>query len=219
MIKVDLHVHSIISPDGAGSITASDFEGYLKNGVLDCIAITDHNETSFAQMMHKKFGDKIIIGEEIRTADGEIVGLFLKNTIPPGLSAEQTIKEIRKQGGLVYIPHPFETLRKGLQIEVLEKIVDEIDIFEVFNGRGRLRGKPKQAEEFAKNHKLIRAASSDAHGFYGVGNTFCVIKEIPNKSSLKKLLSEGLLQKKYAPLLAYLYPAVNVIKNKLILRK
>lgn len=215
MIKIDLHTHSTISPDGAGSITASDFERLLKQGVLDCIAITDHNETSLAQIMHKKLGDKIIVGEEITSTDGEIVGLFLKKTIPPGLSAKQTIKAIREQSGLVYIPHPFEIFRKGLQKEVLETIINDIDILEVFNGRGRMRGKPKESEEFAKKYNLVKAASSDAHGFYGIGRTFSIIEKIPDKNSLKKLLSKGSLQKKHAPLWTYLYPLVNMIKNKL----
>jgi hypothetical protein len=219
MIKVDLHTHSIISPDGAGSITSSDFETFLEKRVLDCIAITDHNETKFAQMMYKKLGDKIIVGEEIMTIDGEMVGLFLKKTIPPGLSAQKTAREIHGQGGLVYIPHPFETIRKGLQRPVLEKIVKDIDIFEVFNGRGRFIGKAKEAEKFAALYKLVTAASSDAHGFHGIGKTFNTIQKMPDRSSLKKLLSDGLLQKTYAPLFSYLYPVTNMIKNKLILKK
>ena len=219
MIKIDLHTHSIISPDGAGSITASDFEYFLREGVLDCIAITDHNETRFAQMMNKKFGEKIIIGEEIKTKDGEIIGLFLKKTIPPDLSAKQAIRAIREQDGLVYIPHPFETIRKGLQRQVLEAIVEDIDIFETFNGRGRFHGKTKESERFAKAYNLVAAASSDAHGYHGIGKTFTTIKNIPNKSTLKKLLLEGSPQKIYAPLMSYLYPITNMIKNKLISKK
>ena len=133
MVKIDLHTHSIISPDGAGSITESDFKDFLKKGVLDCLAITDHNETYFAEMMHKKYGEKIIVGEEITTSDGEMIGLFLKQKISPGMTAKATAKAIHDQGGLVYIPHPFEHFRKGIQLPVLEKIVKEIDIIEVFN--------------------------------------------------------------------------------------
>lgn len=213
MIKVDLHTHSIISADGAGSITASDFERFLKTGVLDCLAITDHNETKFAQEMHQKFGNKIIVGEEIRTKEGEIIGLFLTKTIPPRLTAVQTVKEIREQGGLVYIPHPFEIVREGLQRPILEKIVSDIDIFEVFNGRGRLHGKEKKALAFAEKYHLIPAASSDAHGPKGIGYTYSVIDTLPTKETLKMLLKKGLLHKQYAPLWTYLYPIVNILKN------
>lgn len=215
MIKIDLHTHSIISPDGAGSITESDFTRFLEQGVLDCIAITDHNEIRFAQMMQKKLGEKIIVGEEITTKDGEMVGLFLKQRIAPGHSAKETAKEIHEQGGLVYIPHPFEILRKGIQMGTLETLIDEIDIFEVFNGRGRWRGKAKEAAAFADEYHLAAAASSDAHGPAGVGRTFSIIKEMPTKNTLKKLLEEGTLEKRYASLWTYLYPVMNTIKNKL----
>lgn len=219
MIKIDLHTHSIISPDGAGSITASHFEQYLKEGILDCIAITDHNEIKFAQMMQKKMGNKIIVGEEITTRDGEMVGLFLTKKIPPGLSAKETAKKIHQQGGLVYIPHPFETLRKGIQLPVLEEIIDEIDIFEVFNGRGKLRGKTKEAELFAQKYRLVGAASSDAHGVRGVGRTFSIIEKIPTRSTLVTLLKKGTLERKYAPFIAYLYPITNRVKSVLGLKK
>jgi predicted metal-dependent phosphoesterase TrpH len=215
MYKVDLHTHSIISPDRAGSITISDYEKFLNEEVLDFVAITDHNETSFAQMMHKKHGDKIIIGEEITTTDGEMIGLFLQTTIRPGLSAQQTAEEIHKQGGLVYIPHPFEIFRKGLQKPVLDKLIDQVDIFEVFNGRGRFRGKTKEAEVFAREQRLIGAASSDAHGPGGIGNTFSIISEKPTVKSLKKLLREGSLHKQYASLWTYLYPAMNIVRNSI----
>jgi predicted metal-dependent phosphoesterase TrpH len=215
MVKIDLHTHSIISPDGAGSITELDFQGFLEKGELECIAITDHNETYFAEMMHKKYGEKIIVGEEITTSDGEMVGLFLNKKISPGMSAKETAKAIHDQEGLVYIPHPFETFRKGMQLPVLEEIVKEIDIFEVFNGRGRLRGKAKKAEAFAKRYKLVGAASSDAHGARGIGRTFSIIEKLPTRLTLKTLLREGKLEKTYASLWTYLYPAMNIIRKKI----
>ena len=108
--KIDLHTHSIISYDGG--ITEKQYRKILEMGILDYVAITDHNETRFAGIMQKKFGDKIIIGEEIKTKEGEIIGLFLKKTIASGQSTEETAAAIHLQGGLVYIPHPFETRRK-----------------------------------------------------------------------------------------------------------
>lgn len=219
MIKIDLHTHSIISPDGAGSITESDFDKYLTDGVLDCIAITDHNEVRFAQMMQKKWGEKIIIGEEITTADGEMIGLFLKQKIEPGFSAKETAKKIHDQGGFVYIPHPFETLRKGMQEEVLVTLIDDIDIFEVFNGRGKWRGKTKEAHMFAQKYNLVGAASSDAHGHRGIGKTFSIIGKMPTRSTLVTLLKNGTLEKTYAPFVAYLYPITNRLKSILNLEK
>src|SRR5258708_35670555 len=98
--RVDLHTHSIISQDGG--LTAQQYEKILDSGILDCIAITDHNETSFARIMPKKLGDRIIIGEEISTREGEIIGLYLKETIPGGIELDEAIASIKHQRGLVY---------------------------------------------------------------------------------------------------------------------
>ena len=207
-IKVDLHTHSIISHDGG--ITAMEYERLLTKGILDCIAITDHNEINFARIMQQKLGNKIIIGEEITTTEGEIIGLFLKETIPPGLNLNETIVSIKHQKGLVYVPHPFETMRKGIQQKNLELVHQEIDIIEVFNGRGLFRGKAKYAESFAKNYNLPKAASSDAHGIRGLGKTFSVIEQLPNRDTLQPLLQNGSMQKEHAPFYTLLYPTITI---------
>lgn len=211
--KVDLHTHSIISHDGG--LREEDYRKILDRGMLDYVAITDHNETGFAKRMYDKLGDKIIIGEEIKTRDGEIIGLFLQQTIPPGRSPQETIKLIRDQHGLVYIPHPFEIFRKGLQAVVLHSIATDIDIMEVFNARGFWRGKVKQAEAFAKKYNIPLSAASDAHGPEGVASAFSIISEIPTQKTLKQLIDKGSLQKKYAPPLSYLRPALNKVKKQL----
>jgi|SRR5579885_788338 len=213
--KLDLHTHSIISYDGG--ITAAQYEKVLLSGVLDVVAITDHNETKFARMLQKSFGERIIVGEEIMTTEGEIIGLFLQETITPYNSAPATVNEIVRQNGLVYIPHPFETLRKGLEQESLQTIVDKLAIIEVFNGRGKWRNKNILAEEFARKHTLAMAASSDSHGFWGIGKTYSLVSQSPTKKHLVRLLQEGSLQKTYAPLISYLEPLMNKIKNKIIL--
>lgn len=213
--KVDLHSHSIISHDGG--ISAEEYERILNTGKLDVIAITDHNETSFARIMHKKHGDKIIIGEEITTAEGEIIGLYLQETIPAQLSAIETVKRIKEQNALVYIPHPFEIYRKGIQASALDLIKDDVDIVEVFNGRGILRGKPKEALSFANLYQKSQAASGDAHCIRGMGYTYSIVKDFPEHKTLKQLLARPELSRKYAPAYTLLCPLVNRIKNKIIL--
>ncbi len=213
--KVDLHSHSIISHDGG--ITAEEYEKLLSSERLDCIAITDHNETSFARIMQQKHGDKIIIGEEITTTEGEIIGLFLQETIPAGLDAVETVNRIRQQDALVYIPHPYEIFRKGLQQSSLDKIKDEIDIVEVFNGRGQVRGKPEESLAFANLHQKSQAASSDSHCIMGMGKTYSIVAEMPTQKSLKRLLINPELSRKRAPMYTLLCPLVNRIKNKIIL--
>lgn len=213
--KVDLHTHSIISHDGG--ITAFQYEKILQSGELDCVAITDHNETSFARVMQKKLGDRIIIGEEISTPEGEIIGLYLTETIPGGIALEEAIASIKHQGGLVYVPHPYEHFRKGLQRTALDRITADSDIVEVFNGRGRFRSKPELAVQFASKNAIPQAASSDAHGWRGLGCTSSMLTDFPTKKTLKQLLATAILDKTYAPFYTYFYPAINRIKNNIVL--
>ena len=107
---------------------------------LGAIAITDHNEVSGAlearEIAEGMDGIKVIVAEEVKTADqGEVIGLFLEEKIPRGMTMAETIAEIREQGGLVYVPHPFDRLHSVPDYEHLLDIVEEIDILEVFNPR------------------------------------------------------------------------------------
>ncbi len=215
MYKVDLHTHSIISHDGG--ITKNQYIRLLDKGILDCIAITDHNETSFARAMHKELGERIVVGEEIKSTDGDIIGLFLKKTIPPGLSASETASEIHKDGGVVYVPHPFETIRDSLQEDKLMEIIEQVDIIEVFNGRGVWRGQPDKAAEVAFTHKAAMASSSDAHCLPGIRSAYSLVEKFPDRRSLVELLQKGQLRKKHAPLYSLLCPGFNRLKNKLVL--
>src|ERR1039457_5438980 len=104
MFKVDLHTHSPASPDGG--ISADQYIEAISTGVLDCVAITDHNRINFAKKLNHSVGDKIIIGEEIMTSGGEIIGLYRNEQVPANLTPIDTIRIIKDQGGLVYIPHP-----------------------------------------------------------------------------------------------------------------
>src|SRR3954467_12292615 len=110
MFKVDLHTHSIASPDG--SLGLEDYRRALAEKRLDYIAITDHNRIDFAAQIRATLGEQIIIGEEITAVEGEVIGLFLREAVPAGLPLAETIQRITDQGGVVYIPHPFETVRK-----------------------------------------------------------------------------------------------------------
>jgi predicted metal-dependent phosphoesterase TrpH len=210
--KIDLHTHSIISHDGG--ITRNQYADLLEKGILDVIAITDHNETRFAMEMAKKFGDKIIVGEEITTKEGEMIGLFLKKTIPGNMTSLETSKQIHEQDGIVYVPHPFEIFRKGLKIDALQAIISDIDIVEVFNARAKWRGRSIQALDFAQKYNKAMAAASDSHCYPGMGSSYSIISEIPTNKSLTNLLAKGELYKKFAPAFTYLCPAINKIKHK-----
>src|SRR5581483_4025036 len=139
----------------------------LESGQLEAVAVTDHNTIEFALKSKQQLGDALIVGEEISTTDGDIIGLYLKEKVASGLSARQAASAIREQGGLVYVPHPFERTRKRLNKKTLDQITNQIDIGEVFNGRAL--GWSKKAVRWAVRHGKAAAASSDAHGAQGWG--------------------------------------------------
>lgn len=212
MIKIDLHTHSEASPDGG-----INFDQYQKalNKKLDCIAITDHNRIDFAIYAQKKLGNKIIIGEEIMTRSGEVIGLFLSKKITPFQSIGNTIKQIKDQGGLVYIPHPFEKIRSGVSEINLNQHIDNIDIIETINGRALLGRKTKKAVHFARQNNIVGASSSDSHGHLGWGRTFTIIDRLPTSKNLVVQLSGGKHIYKKPSLGAILYPKYNTIKKAL----
>ncbi len=213
MFKLDLHTHSSASPDGA--ITVEQYAQIIEDGALDYIAVTDHDTVTKALELQRTLGEHIIIGEEITTTEGEIIGLFLTSPVPPQLSALETVQAIKRQGGLVYIPHPFETVRKGINQVTLDHIIEFVDIIEVYNGRAVLQNKGPQAATIARLKNKPGAASSDAHGAKGLGTAFTNIKDIPTAKNLCSLLETGHLTMHRPPLTSLLYPKVNRLKKRL----
>jgi predicted metal-dependent phosphoesterase TrpH len=142
---------------------------------LGAIAITDHNEVSGAleaRRIAERMGDiKVIVAEEVKTAEqGEVIGLFLEEKIPKGLTMAETIAEIRAQGGLVYVPHPFDRFHSVPDYEHLLDMVEEIDILEVFNPRVALTAFNEEAERFAAKYRIVPGAGSDGHVAQALGS-------------------------------------------------
>ena len=213
MFKVDLHTHSVASPDGG--ISAHQYRQVLEKGILDAVAVTDHNTADFALELQRELGDRIIVGEEIMSSHGEIIGLYLTATIPGGLSPLDTIRQIKDQGGLVYIPHPFETIRKGIGPQALEEIAEYIEIMEVCNGRAFMQNRSSQAVVWARLNHVAGAASSDAHGVKGLGKTFSSLPELPTKENLVSLLERGVLRTGTPGPRALLYPKYHRLRKRL----
>ena len=113
----------------------------------------------------------MIVAEEVKTAEqGEVIGLFLEEKIERGMTMAETIAEIRRQGGLVYVPHPFDRLHSVPDYEHLLEIVEEIDILEVFNPRVALTAFNEEAERFAAKYRIVPGAGSDSHVAQGLGS-------------------------------------------------
>jgi len=213
MIKVDFHTHSTMSDDGG--IRLEQYGELLERKVLDIIAVTDHDETRLARELHATWGERIIVGEEIDTTEGEMIGLYLQTTVKQGLTARKTAEAIHAQGGLVYVPHPFETMRAGLQESVLNDIADLIDIIEAVNGRAVFQNMGPKALTWATMHHKAAAAGSDAHTKHGVGHTYTVLKNLPVRETLLIELATGELVAERPPYYTLLAPKYHRLRNKL----
>jgi predicted metal-dependent phosphoesterase TrpH len=166
-------------------------ERCLETGI-NCIAIADHGTAEGALKMQGIAPFPVIVAEEILTPYGEIMGMFLKETIPSGLSVEQTLSQIKAQGGLVCIPHPFDTFRRsGLDDRTLEEIAGQIDVIEVFNSRSPLLRSSAKAQIFAQKYGIPGSAGSDAHTPGEIGNAYVEMPEFNDKNDFLNALAKG----------------------------
>jgi predicted metal-dependent phosphoesterase TrpH len=209
---IDLHTHSVASPDG--SLELEDYRSILEQGRLQFIAVTDHNTVEVALQLQAQLGDVIIVGEEISTGEGEIIGLYLTHTIPPMATAQEAVRAIKQQGGLVYVPHPFETVRKGITPDALQHIAEDVDIIEVHNGRAIFQNYAKDALLWGKSHNVPGAASSDAHGRIGWGRTCSIIGQMPTRENLTSQLGFAQLNRGFVGARGIMYPKLNRIRKR-----
>jgi predicted metal-dependent phosphoesterase TrpH/glycosyltransferase involved in cell wall biosynthesis len=172
-IHVDLHMHTDHSPDCATPVDT--LLSAAKDAGLGAIAVTDHNEVSGAHEAREKAERdsdiKVIVAEEVKTADqGEVIGLFIEDKIPRGMTLAQTIAAIREQGGLVYVPHPFDRMHSVPDYEHLLEVVEDVDAIEVFNPRVAFSAFNEEAERFAAKYRIVAGAGSDSHVAAGLGS-------------------------------------------------
>jgi glycosyltransferase involved in cell wall biosynthesis len=170
LIDVDLHMHTDHSHDCATPVEVLLAEAKARG--LGAIAVTDHNEISGAlEARAKANGVKVIVAEEVKTRDqGEVIGLFIEEKIPRGMTLQETIAEIKRQGGLVYVPHPFDRLHSVPGYEHLLDVLDDIDAIEVFNPRVAISEFNDEAVRFAAKYRIPAGAGSDAHVPQGLGS-------------------------------------------------
>jgi predicted metal-dependent phosphoesterase TrpH len=200
LIEVDLHMHTDHSPDCATPVEVL-LETARDRG-LGAIAITDHNEVSGAleaREIAERMGDiKVIVAEEVKTAEqGEVIGLFLKERIPRGMSMSETIAEIRRQGGLVYVPHPFDRFHSVPDYEHLLDIVEEIDVLEVFNPRVAVTAFNEEAERFARKYRIVPGAGSDSHVAQGLGSVRVRIHDFDGPQEFLEAMRDADITRKH----------------------
>jgi hypothetical protein len=170
LIDVDLHMHTDHSYDCATPVEVLLAEARTRG--LGAIAVTDHNEISGAvEAAAKADGVKVIVGEEVKTGDqGEVIGLFITEKIRRGMTLQETIAEIKRQGGLVYVPHPFDRMHSVPDYKHLLDVLDGVDAIEVFNPRIAIAEFNEEAVRFAAKYRIPAGAGSDAHVPQGLGS-------------------------------------------------
>ena len=146
---------------------------------------------------------KVIVAEEIRTRSGEVMGMFLKEAVPPGLSAEESIARVKAQGGLVNLPHPCESLSRSSPLgkEMLPVVIPLVDAIEVFNARSLLPWDTERAARLARDNGKPGTAGSDAHFSWEIGRTYVEMPDFSGAEDFIQALSQGkIVGRRSAPL-------------------
>ena len=181
---MDMHVHTHVSFDSLN--LPEQILRTAKARGLDRVVITDHNEIRAALALRDRDPERILVGEEVKTAERvDIIGILLSELIPRGTPARETCERIREQGGVVYLPHPFDVHRSGGG-ELLGEIGHLVDVVEAHNARSWKAELNARASEWAFSHGKPLGAGSDAHTLREIGRGYV---EVPPFEATR----EGLL--------------------------
>ena len=200
LIEVDLHMHTDHSTDCATPVEV--LLQTARDRGLGAIAITDHNEVSGALEARRIAAEmddiEVIVAEEVKTAEqGEVIGLFLEEKIPKGMTMAATIAAIREQDGLVYVPHPFDRFHSVPDYEHLMDIVEQVDILEVFNPRVAVTAFNEEAERFARKYRIVPGAGSDSHVAQGLGSVRVRIRDFDGPAEFLEAMRDADITRKH----------------------
>ena len=186
-IRIDLHMHSSASSDCV--VPPERMAEAARRLGFSPVVLTDHDSIAGALRL-RQAGVPVIIGQEVTTTEGELIGLFLKETVPRDLAATESVRAIKEQGGLVYLQHPYDRYRKHLGEDTVERIAGDIDIVEVFNARC-----DDEANQLARDlRKALGAAAgagSDAHRVEDVGAVYVEMESFDDAESFLRSLREA----------------------------
>jgi predicted metal-dependent phosphoesterase TrpH len=198
-VRVDCHLHTAASGDAVTSI--DDLAERVQRLGLDVVCVTDHNVISAAvAAAERDIGARVIVGEEVRTPNGDVIGLFLTERIPYVLPLAQVVSLIRGQGGLVYLPHPFDPGRSNLG-EAAVRLCEagDADIVEAFNAQIEDQDRNDRAAWLARQYELPAGAGSDAHDPDGLGAAYLEMPDFDSPAGFLASLREGEITGEYRP--------------------
>ena len=190
-VRVDLHSHTMWSGDS--TTTPEELVEAVEASALDVLCVTDHNAIKGAQELAALLPCRVVIGEELRTHAGEIIGLFLTEHVPFGVQPPEAAHLIRQQGGLVYVPHPFDPMRRNLAEPALVALTGAglVDALEVFNAKTTLSHLNERAAAFARDHDLAAGAGSDAHVPEALGAAYVEMPDFDGPADFLAKLREA----------------------------
>src|SRR3990172_2626904 len=189
-MKADLHAHTHFSRDAVTSVTT--FARRYQRAGIDCVAVSDHNNIDGAVAVGEIAPFRVIVSEEIKSSEGEIIGLFLQETVRKGLTPEDTVRAIREQGGPVLVPHPFDRMRRSpLREEALLRILPDVDVIEVFNSRTILPADDERARRLAEEHGKLMSAATDAHTPWEIGLAYTELPAFEGPGDFLIALGKG----------------------------
>ena len=180
---------------GDSTTTLDEIEEAVTESAIDVLCVTDHNAIEGAVRLADALRDvcRVIIGEEVRTHTGEIIGLFLSEKIPFGDNAMETARRIREQGGLVYVPHPFDPLRRNLTEQSLVDLTAAgmVDAIEAHNSKTSLPSLNAKARTFGESHGLALGSGSDAHVPHAIGSAYVEMPDFDGPTDFLDKLRDG----------------------------
>lgn len=216
--RVELHTHTLWSKDCV--VRFETILHLMDQRGIDLLAITDHNTAEGALQMRRLAPERIIVGEEIMTNQGELLGYFIKESIPGGLSPDETIRRLRDQGAVISVAHPFDRLRKGAWQETdLLKIVDRVDAIETFNSRCIFAEDNLRAAQFAQRHGLLGTVGSDAHSRAEYGRATLLMEVFDGPAAFIAALRSAQADQRYSPVWVHVNSKTAKWSKKIGLRR
>ena len=190
-VRVDCHSHTMWSGDC--TTTPDELQAAVTDTAIDVLCITDHNVIAGARKLRNELPCRVIIGEELRVGQGELIGLFIQERIPQGLGPAESARRIRDQGGIVYVPHPFDPMRNCLRPEEIDELVAEdlVDAIEGRNAKTSLNSLNQRGFDYGLTNGLAVGAGSDAHVPGAIGAAYMEMPDFDGPVSFLESLRQG----------------------------
>lgn len=189
-VRVELHLHTCYSKDSL--VQLKDLIRRCEALGIDRFAVTDHNEIEGALAAQVLAPEKVIVGEEIETTEGELIAYYLTEKVPAGLTPMAAIERLQAQGAVISVAHPFDTIRGATwQPDTLDSIAPHLDAVETFNARCLRRSFNREADAFAREHDLAGMVGSDAHSLRELGQATLVMPDFNGPETFKAALGEA----------------------------